>query len=281
MAIPEPMAQRVRRREAAMLRSVFGKSLWDQRRGILIWTIAIAAVGVLYAAFWPLMNNPEMAAVLDAYPPELLDALGFTDITSPSGYLGATTFGLLGPILVLIFGAVLGSRAIAGDEEAGRLDVLLAHPVERWQVVLQRFAAMVVAITLPMILLYVALLVASGPADFTSIGPDRLAAATLQLGTLGLVFGSLALAIGAVTGSRGIAWGVVALVGVIGYIANTLGPSIDAISWSRSFSPFYYYSGGRPLSNGLQVDDLLVLLTCVAVLVAAALIGFRRRDIAV
>jgi len=264
-----------------MLRSVFGKSLWDQRRGILIWTVAIAAVGVLYAAFWPLMNNPEMAAVLDAYPPELLDALGFTDITSPAGYLGATTFGLLGPFLVLVFGAILGSRAIAGDEEAGRLDVLLAHPVERWSVVVQRFAAMVLALALPMVLLFVALLVASGPAEFTSIGVARLAAATLQLGTFGVFFGSLALAVGAAIGSRGIAWGAVALVGVLGYLANTLAPSIDAISWSRSFSPFYYYSGGRPLVNGLQVDDMLVLLACVAVLVAVALVGFRRRDIAV
>lgn len=264
-----------------MLRSVFGKSLWDQRRGILIWTLAIAAVGVLYAAFWPLMRDPAMAAVLDAYPPELLDALGFTDITSPAGYLGATTYGLLGPILVLIFAAMLGTRAVAGDEEAGRLDVLLAHPVERWQVVLQRSGAMVVAIVLPIVALFLALLVAAGPAEFTSIGANNLAAASVQLGLLGLFFGTLGLAVGAMTGSRGLAFGAVALVGVLGYIANTLGPSIDAISWSRSFSPFFYYSGGRPLANGWQPDDALVLLACSAVLVAVAVIGLRRRDIAV
>jgi len=264
-----------------MLRSVFGKSLWDQRRGILIWTLAIAAVGVLYAAFWPLMRDPAMAAVLDAYPPELLDALGFTDITSPAGYLGATTYGLLGPILVLIFAAMLGTRAVAGDEESGRLDVLLAHPVERWQVVLQRAGAMVVAIVLPIVVLFLALLVAAGPADFTAIGANNLAAASVQLGLLGLFFGTLGLAVGAVTGSRGLAFGAVALVGVLGYIANTLGPSIDAISWSRSFSPFFYYSGGRPLANGWQPDDALVLLACSIVLVAVAVIGLRRRDIAV
>lgn len=264
-----------------MLRSVFGKSLWDQRRGILIWTLAIAAVGVLYAAFWPLMKNPDMAAVLEAYPPELLDALGFTDITSPAGYLGATSFGLLGPILVLIFAATLGARAVAGDEEAGRLDVLLAHPVERWQVILQRSAAIVIAVVLPIVALFVALLIAAGPADFASIGANNLAAASVQLALLGLFFGTLALAVGAVTGSRGLAWGVVAVVGVVGYVANTLGPSIEAISWSRSFSPFYYYAGGRPLANGWQPDDALVLLACSVVLVAVAVIGFRRRDIAV
>ena len=264
-----------------MLRSVFGKSLWDQRRGILIWALAIAAVGVLYAAFWPLMRDPAMAAVLDAYPPELLDALGFTDITSPAGYLGATSFGLLGPILVLVFAAQLGTRAVAGDEESGRLDVLLAHPIERWQVVLQRAGALVVALALPVAALFVALLIAAGPAEFASIGAGNLAAASLQLGLLGLVFGTLALAVGALTGSRGLASAAVALVGVMGYVANTLGPSIDAISWSRSFSPFYYYSGGRPLANGWQLDDAGVLGAAALVLVALAVWGLRRRDIGV
>jgi ABC-2 type transport system permease protein len=264
-----------------MLRSVFGKSLWDQRRGILIWTVAIAAVGVLYAAFWPLMNNPDMAAVLDAYPPEMLEALGMTDITSPAGYLGATSFGLLGPILVLIFAAVLGARAVAGDEESGRLDVLLAHPVERWEVVIQRAAAMAVALVLPVTVLFVALLVASGPADFESIGAANLAATSVHLGLLGLFFGTLALAVGAVTGSRGLAWGVVALVAILTYIANTLGPSIEAISWSQSLSPFFYYSGGRPLVNGFQADDAVVLMAACLVLLGIALVGFQRRDVAV
>jgi ABC-2 type transport system permease protein len=227
------------------------------------------------------MDNPDMAAVIDAYPPELLEALGFTDITSPAGYLGATSYGLLGPILVLIFASVLGARAVAGDEESGRLDVLLAHPVERWRVVLERAAAMATALALPIVALFLALLVAAGPAGFSSIGAGNLAAASVQLGLLGLFFGNLALAVGAATGSRGLAWGAVALVAVLTYIANTLGPSIDAISWSQNLSPFHYYSGGRPLVNGFQPADSLVLLVASLVLLGGAVAGFLRRDIAV
>jgi hypothetical protein len=43
-----------------MLRNVFSKTLWDQRRGILGWSLGIAAVGVLYAAFYPSMANPDV-----------------------------------------------------------------------------------------------------------------------------------------------------------------------------------------------------------------------------
>jgi ABC-2 type transport system permease protein len=264
-----------------MLRSVFGKTLWDQRRGIVIWALAVAAVGVLYAAFWPTMNTPELITFLEAYPEGLMEALGFTDITSPAGYLGATTYGLLGPVLVIIYATMLGGRAIAGEEEDGRLEVLLAHPVERWQVVLQRGAAMAVALVAAGVALWLAMLVAAGPADFTEIGPNRLAAATVQLVLLGLVFGSLALLVGAATGRRAIASAVVGALAVASYLANNLAPSVDAIAWSQKASPFFYYNGGKPLVNGWQLADGLILLATCLVFVALAVLAFRRRDVAV
>lgn len=264
-----------------MLRSVFGKTLWDQRRGILIWSIGLAAVGVGYAAFYPTLNSPEMAEFMEAYPREIMDAMGITDLTSPEGYLGGTTYGLLGPVLMIIFAAGLGSRAIAGEEESGRLDALLAHPVTRWRVVVERAAAMLVALTVAGLVLLLGMLAIAGPAEFAEIGFGNLAAATGQLVLLGLFFGSLALAVGAVTGSRALAFGVVAIVGVVSYFANTLGPSVDAVAWSRDVSPFHYYSGGEPLRNGLQVIDSLILVAASAVLIGIAVLGFERRDVAV
>ena len=263
-----------------MLRSVFGKTLWDERRGILIWSIGIAAVGVMYAAFYPTLNSPEMIQFMEAYPREIMDAMGITDLTSPEGYLGGTTYGILGPVLILVFASSLGARAIAGEEEAGRLDVLLAHPVTRWRVVIERAAAMLVALALAGLVLLLGMIVMAGVAEFASIGVANLAAASGQLVLLGLFFGTLALAVGALTGSRGLALGVVAMVGVLTYFANNLGPSVDWLAWSQDVSPFHYYSGGEPLRNGFQLMDSLVLLGASLLLVAVAVIGFERRDVA-
>lgn len=264
-----------------MLRNVFTKSLWDQRRGIVIWSLAVAAVGVMYAAFYPSMNSSEMAAAMEAFPEGLREALGMTDITSPAGYLGSTTYGLLGPVLMIMFAGGLGVRAVAGDEENGQLDVLLAHPVPRWSVIVQRAAAMALAVLTAGIVLFVAMAAAAGPAQFASLGTGNLAAATLQLALLGLVFGTLGLAVGGLTGSRGLAWGVVGAVAGLSYLANTLGPTVDAIAFTQNLSPFHYYSGGQPLRNGLQVADSLALVGIVVALVAVAVVGFRRRDVAV
>jgi ABC-2 type transport system permease protein len=264
-----------------MLRSVFTKTIWDQRRGIFFWSLGLAAVGVGYAAFYPTMATPEMAEFMDAYPEEILLAMGITDLTSPEGYLGGTTFGLLGPVLILIFGAMIGSRAIAGEEEAGRLDALLAHPVTRWQVVVERAGAMVVALAIAGAVLLAGLAVLAEPLEFGEIGVGNLAAATAQLVLLGVFFASLALAVGAVTGSRGLALGMVAIVGVLGYFANNLGPMVEGLAWSQDVSPFHYYLGGDPLREGLQVVDSLVLIVSSAALVGIAVLGFERRDVAV
>ena len=264
-----------------MLSSIFTKALWDQRVGILGWAVAIALVGVVYAAFYPSMNSPEMAAAMDAFPPEFMAALGMADITSPAGYLGSTTYGILGPVLSIIFGTTLGSRAIAGDEDAGRLEVLMAHPVERWSIVVQRAAAIVVALSIAGLALYLAMLAISGPAQLTEIGPANLAAATVQLVLLALVFAMLALAVGAVTGKPGLATASVALVAVATYFANTLGPSTDYLAWTQKISPFYYYSGGQPLVNGLQVVDALILVGAAIVLALIGIGGFVRRDVGV
>jgi ABC-2 type transport system permease protein len=261
--------------------SVLTKTLRDWRRALAGWILGITAVGCLYAAFFTTVNTPEMARALEAYPKGLLVALGFTDVTSAAGYLGSTTFGILGPILVLVFATALGGGAIAGDEEGGRLDLTLAHPVSRWSVLVQRFAALVIAMLASGVILAAALVAISGPAGLQGVGPGNLLAASLQLSLFGVIFGVLALAVGAASGRRSVVNGVLAVVGVLSFFANNLAATIEGLEWTRSLSPFFYMSGGAPLRNGLQVDDALVLVAASLVLLIAGGLVFDRRDIAV
>lgn len=264
-----------------MLRSVFAKTLRDQRRALLGWTFGITAVGVLYAAFYPVINTPELRAALEAYPEGFLNAIGFTDVTSAAGYLGSTTFGLLGPALFVAFAAAIGGSAIAGEEESGRLDLVLAHPVSRWSVVVQRFAAIVVAMVAVGFVLALALVAISGPADLGDIGVANLFAASLQLALFGSLFGALALSVGAVTGRRSVVYAIVAIVGVVGFFGNNLGPSIEGLGWLADVSPFGLYLGGQPLKNGLQLADAAILAGAGVLLVVLGGLRFDRRDLAV
>ena len=264
-----------------MLRNVFGKTLWDQRRSLVAWMVGISAIGVLYAAFYPSINNPDMQAALNAYPEGFLDAIGFTDVTSAAGYLGSTTFGLLGPALLIVFAAAIGGSAIAGEEESGRLDLLLAHPVSRWSVLAQRFAAIVVSMFAVGLALALGLIAISGLADLGDIGVANLVATSMQFALFGSLFGAIALAVGAATGRRSLVYATVAIIGIAGFFANNLGPAIEGLAWLADVSPFGWYIGGEPLRNGFQVADSALLAVVSLVVVALGGLLFDRRDVAV
>lgn len=262
-----------------MLRSVLGKSLWDQRRLLVAWATGVAAVTAIYASFYPSARQSAAQSVRNL-PPAFRQAFNVTQMSSPAGYLEATVFNFIVPLLVLLFVAVVGARAIAVDEEAGTLDLLLAHPVSRAQVIGQRFGALVVSTAAVGAAVLIALLVVAGPGEL-DIPAANLAAMSLHLVLLGVCFGALALAIGAATGRRALVYGGTAAAGLLAYFGNTLAPQLEAVPWLQRLSPFAYYSGGHPLRQGLQLGDAGLLVAVAGVLVGLGAVAFTRRDVAV
>jgi ABC-2 type transport system permease protein len=264
-----------------MLRDVFTKTLWDARRSLLGWALAISAVGVMYAAFWPTVNTPDMQQALQNYPEGLLEAFNYDDLTSPAGYLGSSVYGLLVPLLVAVFAIAAGTRAVAGDEEAGTLDLLLAHPVSRTKVALQRYTALVAGLALVGVVLWLGMLAVAGPAELEGITAAELAAATTQLALFGACLGAVAFAVGAATGRKALAIAASAGLTVLAYLANGVFPQVEGLAWTRDLSPWHWYLGGEPLKHGLQAGDSLLLVAVTLVLVAAGTLLFNRRDVAV
>jgi ABC-2 type transport system permease protein len=122
---------------------VFTKTLTDDRRTLTGWAIGATLAGVMYASFYPQLAGGQMAEAVANYPEAMREAFRLDDLTSAAGYLGSSVFGLILPLIAMFYGAATGARAIAADEETGRLDLLLAHPISRTLFLLQRFAATV------------------------------------------------------------------------------------------------------------------------------------------
>ena len=262
-------------------RDPFTKTLWDHRRALPGWAVAVAAVGGMYAAFWPTVNTPAMSEALAAYPQDVLAAFSYDDLSSPQGYLGGSVYGLLVPLLVAVCTISWGARAIAGDEGAGTLDLVLAHPVGRARLALSRFAGLAVGAVVVALGLFGVLVALRGPAQLTAVGVPALAAMTLHLALFGVLFGAVAFAVGAATGSRAAALGTGAAVALLGYLANTVFPQVAALSWTRTVSPFHWYAGGSPLVDGVQWGGVATLAAVATGLVALGTFVFTRRDVAV
>lgn len=262
-------------------RNPFAKWLWDGRRSTVAWALAVAAVGGLYAAFWPTIDDPDMQEVLENYPEGLLEALNYTDISTAAGYLDATVYGLLVAVLMIVYSTATGARIIAGEEDAGRLDVVLAHPVSRRRLAVQRFAAFLVSVVVITFALLLVLLALAVPADLDGIAIGDFLAMNLHVFCFAAFFGAVAFALGAATGRRGLAIGAGAAVGVFGFAANGILPQVEGLEWIEDWSPFHWLNGSVPLRNGVDVGAVVLMGLLTVILVGVGTWGFERRDIGV
>ncbi len=263
-----------------MTSNVFTKWLWDSRRSLLGWTLAIIVAGCGYAAFWPTINDPQMQELLENYPAALMEALNYTNISTAAGYLNATVYGLVVAVLLLVFSVATGARTIAGDEEAGWLDLVLAHPVSRTGVALQRFAAYVASVLLIAVVFWLAMVAISGPAQLSAVSPAMLAGMHLHLAAFAVLFGSITFCVGAATGRRGLALGVGAGIGLLGYAMSGVIPQVEGLEWVRDYSPFAWLNGSEPLVNGVHLGHVGLMLGLSLLLAAVGTLAFQRRDVA-
>ena len=265
-----------------MLRDVTLKTIYDQRRGLLAWCVSLALLVAMYVAVWPsIRGQPSMAQFLDSMPKAFraLFAMSGADMSSPAGYVQIELLSFLGPMILLSYAIAAGSSAVAGEEERHTLDMLLANPVSRARVVLEKGAAMVVGVLLLAAVTAAALLF-EGPLGDLRLPAGNVVAAMVHLALLALVFGSLALALGASTGRLGLSRAVPAVAAVAAYVVNGLGPLVSWLEPLQKFSPFYQYGGHDPLRTGVSTSGILVAVLTVLAFAGLAVAGFRRRDIA-
>jgi ABC-2 type transport system permease protein len=227
-------------------------------------------------------SNPSLNKLAEDYPEALKAFIAFggqIDYASPAGYLGIELFSLMVPLLLLVAAIGTGAGAIAGEEERGTLELLLANPVSRTRVVLEKSVALAIEVTGLGLVLWLALWIGA-----LSVGMDisagHLAAATLAAALLALGYGAIALLLGAATGRRTLAIGVAAAFGVAAYLVNGLAPLVDELRDLQKLSPFYHYAAGDPLRHGLSLEHVAVLVAIAAAAVALAPVAFSRRDVA-
>lgn len=258
------------------------KAVRDQRRALVLWAVGLVALIGMYVGIYPSMRGQSgYSDILDSMPESLralFVASGIEDVTTGPGYLYVELLSFMAPLLVLLYAVGAGASAVAGEEDRHTLDLLLTHPISRTRLVLEKLGAMVAGLVVLGTTLGVAVVGLGALADM-GLTSSYVAATVVHLVLLGLVFGTMALAVGCVTGKVGLSRGVPALVAVLTYLVNGLGLTVGWLEPLRPASPFYQYLAHDPIRHGLSFPAAGVALATAAVLVLVAVWGFRRRDV--
>lgn len=251
----------------------------SENQGVLIVVayVMFLMMGLLIGPMYTFIDD-TLASLTDAFPEELLAMFGGGDMSTPEGFYQLETYGLMAPIAFSVVTVLIGARALAGEEANRTMGLLLANPIKRSTVVLEKTAAMVVHASVVALALFAGV-VGGSMLGRLGMSPGRIAATTALAMLIGLVFGALALLLSAATGRTRVAvYGTVGLALFL-YVANGFLPFAAGLDNLVYFGPFHYYLSSDPLLNGMHWGHGGVLLAAFITLVIGAVFAFDRRDL--
>ena len=262
----------------ARVSSVWAKAAAEGQALVLtVSVVMFSLMGVLMGSMYAALEDTLVDFSADL-PENLLAMVGGGDMSTPEGWYQLETFGLMAPIAVTLVAAVAGTRALAGEEHDRTMGLLLANPISRQRIVVEKLAALITHTTAVGVSIFAGVVGGSllGGLDMSVA---NIGAASLQVTLLGVMFGALALAVSAATGDVRAA--TVGTVGVFAtaYAFNSIFAVADELDGWKRLSPFDWYLSGDPLNNGIDLASVGLFVGFSALFAVAAVALFGRRDL--
>ncbi|MDN4491615.1 ABC transporter permease subunit [Demequina sp. SYSU T00068] len=260
-----------------MLQTLYLKTVRDRWLGALIGVASLWLVAVF--GMWAYSGiGDEAVDFFDQMPEFYSTMIGISGDAGVTGLMMSMMFNFLGPFVIAGIAISMGAAAIAGEERDGTMNVLTTAPRSRSRLFASKSAA-AVTIALGVNALawlgYVGVVLVFGE---SSTGVD-VGAATVHVLVVSLLYGAVALAIGAATGQQQLASGVATAFLVVSFFASGLLPMIEGWEdWAKVF-PWHYIGASQPLTNGVDWSQMGVLIAITAGLVVVGWGALIRRDL--
>ena len=250
------------------------------RGSILGWGLGLGLYGMMIIPMYETLagKGDAFQKMVAGYPPEFLAFFGASvnSMLTPGGFLGMYAFSML-PIILGIFSVIAGSSVIVGDEERGRLDLILAHPVGRSMFFLGRTLGLTAGALAIHLLAWLgfSLLLRSSSMGFTM---GQMAVPFLPLLVQVLFFSMLALLLSLLLPSRNLAAMTTGALMVISYVVSSMSFMDERLAGAARFMPYHYFQTVMSFEE-LNLGWLFSLLAISIGMAVAAWYLFLRRDI--
>lgn len=258
--------------------------LWElrQRRGFMIWwsigIIALVAVTVLtYSAVAD--QNAAASAAFENLGDDIGSFVGTTDLFSPVGYLNSQLYYITLPILFIILSTLLASSLLGKEENNRTIELLLARPLSRTQLIGGKAFAGLAIIAIIGLVTTLSVIACARMADLP-ISAGNLALATAACVGFSTAFGAIAfMLLAASAHTRRFAMLAAIVFSFGGYIITSLGGMVDWLGTLAKLFPYHYYDPNALLTGNLPGGFQAYIIGIYVIAAVIAIVGFRRRDI--
>jgi ABC-2 type transport system permease protein len=192
---------------------------------------------------------------------------------SDAGFLAAILFLYL-PLLLVVY-ALIAAGTWARDLDSGSMELVLATPVPRWRVLLERYGALALLLLCAPLVIGLIVLV-SGHIAGLSLDTGYVAAAMLGLIPLELVTASVVFLLAGQTAST-VGTGIVSVLVAISFLASLFYTVFSLPAWLADLSIFYQY--GSPITDGPRWGASLAMTGLALAVLAVGVLGFTRSDV--
>jgi ABC-2 type transport system permease protein len=238
----------------------------QQRLWIAGWALGLSALAAFFVSLTRLMVDALLAVPgLRVY----FDRLGLAGYDTFVGVMWGST-----ALLLLSIYAIAQVSAWVADDAEGRLESVLAQPVSRTRVVLERLGSLLIGSAIVVAIASAAVLWSAARSDIT-LDAGRFATGSGLMVTVPFAFG----AIGAlVTGWRPrVAVPVLTVVAIVSYFTQQFAPLFGWPEWVENTSIYALY--GTPMSTGVEWGGIAALVALGIAGGVLAIAAMRRRDV--
>lgn len=254
---------------------------YSRLRGqILGWGLGLAIYGMMLVPMYDILakQGDRLQQLVASYPPEFLAFFGgdASSLITPAGFLGMYAFSMM-PVIIGVFAVLVGSGLIVSDEERGRLDLIIAHPVGRSAFFFGRSLAIVAAAVSIMILgwLGFSLLLGSSGLNITM---GQMVVPFLSLLVQTLVYSTLALLLSMILPSRNMAAMVTGVFVVASYFVSSLAFMDNRMEAVSKLMPYHYFQTVLSFKE-LNLSWMSALSGISVLMIVLAWLRFNQRDI--
>lgn len=259
--------------------NLFRHEITSRWIAILGWGIGLALFASMYIAIYPSIAE-EMAGLAGI---QIYQAMGI-DLASFAGYIASVVVQII-PIILGVYVIMVGTGTLAGEDDNGTLELVVAMPLKRWQIVAMKAAALAVVLFLIIVImglgsaLTLTLVKQTTEVDVTA---GQLFVALLGAYPMQLAFFCMGLFLGTITPNRRVAVAIMALIYIGSYLANSLSNLTESLEGLETISLFAYVNTSASVfEEGLDPNNLLILVAVALIFFLLALWGFQQRNITV
>ena len=253
-----------------------------RRNAIIGWAIGLTFLPAIYVGIYPQFETglAGMQAILDL---EIYQAMGMNFGTFED-WIASTVINIV-PILVAIYAVMDGTGTLAGEEEAGKLELIVALPIPRWQIVTVKAIAHGIALFLILLLVAVSttivFLAIESQVETNLVATDILWS-LIYTWPIVMAFGMIGLFLGAFAPRRRIAALIATVIVVVSYFGSNLSSQVSSLESIQPLFLFHYLDSTASLfETGPQTNDVLILLGIALAAFIWAIVFFQLRDITV